>query len=380
MPQEKQMKNDQSMNSQKPILLVGGGTGGHIFPLVALGEELAARKIPFIFVGGRVGKEREVITEYGWPFRAISAGKWRRYWSLVALVQNIIDLGRSVKGFFESFSLLATSGAKVIFSKGGYVALPMVLAAKLLGRRIIIHESDSVMGLSNRISARLASKTLTAFSPSVFPWHDGRFEQVGIPIRRTFRQAAKLQGVRKSRPLVLVIAGIQGSKAINRLVQETLMELIQVADIVHITGEAEIQAHKAIAQSLSKKFQNAYRPFAFITRELPYYFQSSDLVVSRASATTTAEAAVFSRAVYLIPLPSSASNHQLINARHLQAAGAAVMREESTLNSERFIEDIKRLLADKAQLQNLGTRLDKYFNEQGAVERVIEIITKEETR
>lgn len=376
------MRNHQiikSSNHRRPILLVGGGTGGHIFPLVALGEELAARKIPFIFVGGRVGKEREIITEYGWPFRSISAGKWRRYWSLITFIQNIIDLGRSIKGFFESLNLLVTSGARVIFSKGGFVALPMVLAAKLLGRRIIIHESDSVMGLTNRVSARLASKILTAFSPSVFPGHDSRFEQVGIPIRRTFRQAAKLQGVRKSRPLVLVIAGIQGSQAINRLVREALMELIQVADIVHITGEVEILPHKAIAERLSKKLQSAYRPFAFITRELPYYFQSSDLVVSRASATTTAEAAVFSRALYLIPLPGSASDHQLINARHLQAAGAAVMREEGTLNTEKFIDDIKRLLADKAQLQNLGTRLGKYFNEENAVERIIEIITRGES-
>lgn len=360
--------------TQKPILLVGGGTGGHIFPLVALAEDLAARKIPFIFVGGRVGKERGIISEYGWPFHSISAGKWRRYWSLGAIVQNIVDIGRSIKGFFESLRLLTTSGARVIFSKGGYVALPMVLAAKLLGRQIIIHESDSVMGLTNRISVRLASKILTAFAPSVFPRHDSRFEQVGIPIRRTFRSAAKLQGVRKSRPLVLVIAGIQGSQAINRLVREGLLELIQMADVVHITGEAEIKSHKALAERLNKKLQSAYRPFAYITRELPYYFQSSDLVVSRASATTTAEAAVFSRALYLIPLPNSANDHQLINARHLQAAGAAVMREESTLNTKGFIEDIKRLLADKAQLQNLGSRLGKYFNEQNAVERIIDII------
>jgi UDP-N-acetylglucosamine--N-acetylmuramyl-(pentapeptide) pyrophosphoryl-undecaprenol N-acetylglucosamine transferase len=372
------MPNTHSSNNQKPILLVGGGTGGHIFPLVALGEELASCKIPFIFVGGRAGKEHEIVSEYGWEFKAISAGKWRRYWSLKAIFQNVVDLVLFVKGFFESITLLLKSGAKVVFSKGGYVALPMVLAAKLLGRRIVIHESDSIMGLTNRISTRLARKILTAFTPSIFPNHDRRFEQVGIPIRRTLRKAANLQGVRKSRPLVLVIAGIQGSKAINYLVRESLEELTQVADIVHITGEAEILAHKNIAQGLPKKVQSAYRPFAFITRELPYYFQSSDLVVSRSSATTIAEAALFSRAMYLIPLPSSAANHQLKNALHLQAAGAAVLREESTLNNEKFTEDIKRLLADKAQLQNLGTRLSKYFNEQHAVERIIEIITGEE--
>ncbi|MCR4277848.1 MAG: UDP-N-acetylglucosamine--N-acetylmuramyl-(pentapeptide) pyrophosphoryl-undecaprenol N-acetylglucosamine transferase, partial [Candidatus Berkelbacteria bacterium] len=379
MPHEKQMMDNQSTNNQHPILLVGGGTGGHIFPLVAIGEELASLKIPFIFIGGRVGREGEVVAEYGWPFKAISAGKWRRYWSLAAVTQNILDVGRFIRGYFQALSLLITTGSPVIFSKGGYVALPMVMAAKLLGRRIVIHESDSVMGLTNRISVRVASKVLTAFSPSVFPNHDSRFEQVGIPIRRTLRQAANLQGVRKSRPLILVIAGIQGSKAINRFVREALPEIVQVADVVHITGEAEILSHKTIAQGLSKKYQNAYRPFAFITRELPYYFRSSDLIVSRASATTIAEAALFSRAMYLVPLPNSASDHQLANALHLQAAGAAVLREEKDLNNEKFTDDIKRLLADKAQLQNLGARLSKYFNEQGAVERTVEVISKGET-
>src|SRR3990167_492277 len=91
---------------QHPILLVGGGTGGHIFPLVALGEELVSRKVPFIYVGGRAGREREIVGEYGWEFRAISAGKWRRYWSLAAVAQNVLDLGRFVAGFFQAARLL----------------------------------------------------------------------------------------------------------------------------------------------------------------------------------------------------------------------------------------------------------------------------------
>lgn len=360
-----------------PILLVGGGTGGHIYPLVALGEELSSRKIPFIFVGGRQGREREIIAEYSWQFRTISAGKWRRYWTIGAIIWNLFDVGRSAKGFFEAIGLLLRSGAEVVFSKGGYVALPVVLAAKLLGRQIIIHESDSVMGLTNRLSAHFAKRILTAFSPLVFPHHDSRFEQVGIPVRRTLRNVANLRGVRKLRPLILIIAGIQGSKAINRLVRETLIELIAVADIVHVTGEADFIEHKTLARQLTKERQNAYRPFNFITRELPYYFQNSDLVVSRSSATTIAEAALFSRAMYLIPLPGSASDHQLSNARHLQAAGAAIWRDESALNGERFTKDLKRLLADKVQLQNLGTRLSRYFNEQDAVERIVEIIASE---
>lgn len=362
------------MNTSKPILLVGGGTGGHIFPLVALGEELASRKIPFIFIGGSQGKEREIVGEYNWQFRAISAGKWRRYWTPAAFFQNIVDLGRFIKGFFEALGLLIRTGSPTIFSKGGYVALPVVLAAKLLGRRIIIHESDSVMGLTNRLSARLASMVLSAFSPKVFGTYDGRYVQVGIPIRKALRQASTLRPPQKTRPLILVIGGIQGSQALNRFVRDSLPTLILAADIVHVTGEAELLTHKHLAEKLERKFQGAYKPFSFISRELPYYYQLADLIISRSSATTIAEAALFSKAIYLIPLPSSAGNHQVANAKHLQASGAAVMNEERDLTDAKFAKTVLGLLSDKAQLRNLGQRLCEYFNETDATNKIIEII------
>ncbi|MEK7171038.1 MAG: UDP-N-acetylglucosamine--N-acetylmuramyl-(pentapeptide) pyrophosphoryl-undecaprenol N-acetylglucosamine transferase [Patescibacteria group bacterium] len=360
----------------KPILLVGGGTGGHIFPLVALGEELTARHIPFIFVGGRQGKEREIVGEYGWPFRAITAGKWRRYWSWLAAWQNFVDIGRNFRGFFEALTLLLRTHSRVIFSKGGYVALPMVLAAKLLGRRIIIHESDTVMGLTNRLSARVAGRVLTAFAPNLFSHHDDRYEQVGIPIRKTLRQAAKLKSPQKTRPLILVIGGIQGAQAINNLIRQSLPGLLPIADIIHITGDAEILLHKHLAEKLDRKFKGSYKPFSYITRELPYYYQSADLIVSRSSATTVAEAALFAKAMYLIPLPSSAGNHQLTNAKHLQAAGAAIMSEQQQLTDAKFTQTITSLLVDRVLLRNLGTRLSEYFNEQDAIDKIIGIINE----
>lgn len=377
------MGNNQTTEQsdpRKPILLVGGGTGGHIFPLVALGEELTSQKVPFIFVGERNGRERQIVAKYGWKFVGLVVGKYRRYRNPVAFLRNIADLGRIVIGFFEAITLLSRSGASTVFSKGGYVALPLVLAAAVLNRRIIIHESDAVMGLTNRLTTRFAGKILTAFAADSFAHHDRRYEQVGIPIRRTLRRAANLKTVRKSRPLIFVIGGIQGSASINRFIRETLTQLTQLADIIHVTGEAEAAEHKKIAEHLGKKVLNTYKPFAFITRELPYYYQSADLVISRASATTIAEAALFSRAMYLIPLANSASDHQLMNARRLQAAGAAVFREERTLSNEKFVEDIKKLLSDRVQLQNLGGRLKRYFNGEFAVERIVELLTKSQRK
>jgi len=363
------------VTNPRPVILVGGGTGGHIFPLVAIGEELASRKIPFIFVGDASGREKQIVEDYGWKFVGLRSGKFRRYWSVQAVGQNLVDLGRFGAGFFEAIGILSRSRARVVFSKGGYVALPMVLAAKLLGKKIVIHESDSVMGLTNRISAKIAVKVLTAFAVEVFPSRTARYEQVGIPIRRALRQAAQLKAPRKSKPLVFVIAGIQGSTTINGLVRQALPTLLPLADIVHITGEAEAALHKNLVKNLSKKFQNAYKTSPFITRELPYYYQAADLIISRASATTIAEAALFAKPMYLIPLPSSAGNHQLKNAQHLQAAGAAILREEKNLVGETMAVDVQRILADKAQMESLGSRLSRYFDEDKTVERIIELIT-----
>lgn len=366
------------MNGKRPVLLVGGGTGGHIYPLVALGEELSSQGQPFIFVGGKNGKEREIVQELGWSYQGIDAGKWRRYLTLKSITENIADIFRFIKGFFQSARLISKNGVQTVFSKGGYVALPVVLAAWVLGCRVIIHESDSVMGLTNRISARFAKLVLTAFDPTVFPNRDKRFMQVGFPIRRMLRKAATLSPPKKSRPLILVIGGSQGSEAINSFVRASLPKLIGVADIVHITGEGEAMLHKKLSERLERKNKNAYKPFAFVNRELPYYYQLCDLIVSRAGATTLAEAALFGRALYLVPLPNAAGNHQLINAKLLQASGAATYRLQSDLTPEQFAADITQLLADKNQLQQLGRRLKEYFHAAEGTSQIAAIIQGKE--
>jgi len=361
----------------RPIILVGGGTGGHFFPLLAVAEELAAQGEPFILVGSKSGKEKELALSRSWKFISLTAGKWRRYLTAKALLDNVIDLARLIIGVVEAIFLLVRVRPPAVFSKGGYVALPMIIACLLLGRRLIIHESDAVMGLTNRIAARFAAAVLVAFEPKIYPGADRRYRQVGVPVRFELRQAAKLSAPRKARPLILVIAGLQGSMAINRLIRENLAALIRLTDVIHITGNLDYLAHKHLAQTLPARLRSAYKPFSFIDRQLPYYYQVCDLIVSRSSATVLAEAALFARAVYLIPLPTAASNHQRRNAELLAEREAAIMRDEHALTPHQFLDDLRHLLGEKAELERIGGNLRGYFMREDAVAEIVKILLKQ---
>jgi UDP-N-acetylglucosamine--N-acetylmuramyl-(pentapeptide) pyrophosphoryl-undecaprenol N-acetylglucosamine transferase len=369
---------------KRPIILVGGGTGGHITPLIAVGEELNARHQPFIYIGGRNSREQAIITQLGWPLKTIEVGKWRRENSVSAWLANATDVIRIITGFFQAIKIILASGAPRIFSKGGPVALPVVYASKVLGRPVVIHESDAVMGNSNRLASRLATRVLTAFEPKNFPHSDSRWLQVGIPIRQSLRQAATLKAPQKTRPLILVMGGIQGSSAINGFVRANLTKLIEEADVIHSTGEREFALHQQASNQLAQQQKNlslqkrqklgSYKPFAFIDRELPYYFRSADLIISRASATTIAEAALFGQAMYLVPLPSSANNHQLVNAQKLAEARAVAFDQQSQLTNEKFLARVTELLHDQPKRVELGQKLHQYFNEERSLTLIMETL------
>lgn len=316
-----------------------------------------------------------MMAELGWPFLGIMSGKLRRYGNWSAFFANLADAGRVLVGFFQAFAILRRLRPRLVFSKGGAVAVPMVVAAKLVGVPILVHESDAVMGLANKIGARFARRVLTNFSPSVFPFADRRFQQVGMPIRRALRQAAALKAPKKARLLVLILPGSQGSIAINAYVKKTLGRLLSSADVVHLTGEKEYEQCMALKNQLPAKDQNHYKPYSFIDRELPLYFQMADLLITRASATTTAEAALFKKPVFLIPLPTAAGNHQVINAKILEKAGAAVVREQHQLTPELFANIVEDLLTNAEQREQLGQTLHNYFDEAGTLNKVMTEIT-----
>lgn len=359
------------MAEQRPVVLVGGGTGGHIYPLVAVGEELLSRKIPFVFIGSRNSQEEKVIGDLKWKFYTVSAGKWRRYFTFSSFFLNIWDIMRNILGFFQALSILARIKPKAVFCKGGYVALPVVLAARFWGIKVVIHESDSVMGLTNRLASRFADRVLTMFQVDTYPNKDDRFAQVGIPIRKGLRQAAKLKAPQKTRPIILVLPGSQGSTKINSLVGEVLEPLLNKVDLVHMTGEADFAKYKQAREQLPEQLRSHYKVYSFIDRELPYYYQTADALICRASATTLAEAALFGKALYLIPLPTSASDHQAKNAQVLAKNKAAIVRRESELIGEKVLSDMMDLINNPAEMKRLGDNLKNYLNEDQSLDLIV---------
>ncbi|MBI4948487.1 UDP-N-acetylglucosamine--N-acetylmuramyl-(pentapeptide) pyrophosphoryl-undecaprenol N-acetylglucosamine transferase [Candidatus Berkelbacteria bacterium] len=353
------------------VLLVGGGSGGHIYPLIAVAEELKARGISFAYVGTKNSKEEEVAKEEKIDFIAINAGKWRRYVKFKSFFQNIFDVFRVIYGFFQCIKLLRASRAKVVLSKGGYVALPMVFATKLLGRKLVVHESDTIMGLTNRIGARFADKVLTAFDPKVFPDADSRFIQVGIPVRRSLLKSAKLKSPQKKKPVILVLSGSQGSRFVNNLIKSEINTLLSKYELIHSTGTTDIEDFIKLKNQLSEEIRDNYRPHDFIGRELPYYMQLADLIIGRSGATAIVEASVFSKAMFVIPLASSANNHQLQNAKLLSKAGALEYIEEHQVNPQKFIEKIDQIISTNKKTE-LGKKLNSYFDEDKTTQKVIE--------
>ncbi len=343
-------------------------------PLIAIAEEMNARKIPFIYVGGKESREEKMVKDLGWQFVGIDAGKWRRETGLKSIWLNMGDGFKVIAGFFQSVKILRQSKAEVVFSKGGFVALPMVYAAKFLKVRLIIHESDVYMGLTNKLSARFADKVLTAFDPKVFSNSDERYIQVGIPIRKSLRAAADLKAPAKNRPVLLVMGGIQGAMAINNYIKQTLPELVKKYDVVHSVGEQNFALFKTARESLKKTDQAHYKPYSFIDRELSYYYQTADLIISRASATVIAEGALFGKTMYLIPLPTSAGNHQVLNAKYLAEANAVEYREQYQLSGEKVLADVNELISNPDKMKQLGSNLRNYFNENKTIETIMEII------
>lgn len=362
------------MIKKKIIALVGGGSGGHVFPLVALGEELTNRKTPFLYIGSKDSLESEVVKNLKWRFIEINAGKWRRDFSFLSIFQNLADTTSMIKGFFQSIRIIRRYDIGLIVSKGGYVALPVLYAARVVGCPVIVHESDSVMGISNKIGSKFAKRILTAFDPSIFPHADGRYKKVGIPIRKKLRQAASLRSPKKERSLLLILPGSQGSVAINQYLKHGLRTLLEKYDIVHLTGKSDIGFFESFKKKLPKKLINRYKSYSFIDRELSYYFQLADLIIVRGSATIAAEAALFAKPIYIIPIPSSANNHQQQNAKILEEANAAIVRQQYQLSSEKLIKDIVRLLENKEKLETIGKNLAKYFNSSNSVGMIIKEI------
>lgn len=333
------------------IVVTGGGTGGHIFPCIAIIEELKGRGYrEFAWIGKKNGKEAQWAERIAVPFYGIRTGKLRRYLSF----KNAVDVFFVIIGFLQSIFLFLRLKPDLVFSKGGFVAVPPVIAAWLIGIPVVTHESDINPGLATRIISRFASVICVSFDHTAVHFPGKKVVFTGNPVREVIKKGDRSSGLsflglREKLPIVLIIGGSLGASSINSVVWKMLDKGQLPFLLVHQSGEGNFRSD--IRQG------SRYRQYAFINEEMGDVLAASDLVVSRAGAGALYELGYMKKPAILIPLPKSASRgEQIENANYYAQAGAAVVISNEDLNEHTLFDTIERLLLDTNTLRRMGER------------------------
>ena len=321
----------------KRIVLTGGGTAGHVTPNLALVPELRARGYEILYIGSYKGIEKELITKAGISYKAISSGKLRRYFDL----KNFTDPFRVIRGYFQSRKIMKEFKPDVVFSKGGFVAVPVTFAAKRLGIPVIAHESDMTPGLANKLSAPSAVKICCNFPETLKFLPKEKAVFTGTPIRSELlkgdrKKGLELCGFDEEKPVLLVIGGSLGAVHINDQVRAVLDELLKDFQIIHICGKGNLD------ESLSNK--QGYIQFEYVDKELKDLFAAADIMVSRAGANAISEILALRKPNLLIPLSKEASRgDQILNAGSFRKQGFSAVLMEEDMNDESFLKAVHEL-------------------------------------
>ena len=325
----------------KRIILTGGGTAGHVTPNIALIPKLRELGYDIQYIGSYNGIEKELIEPFGIPYHGISSGKLRRYFSL----QNFTDPFRVIKGFGEARKLIKGLKPDVIFSKGGFVSVPVVLAGKRCKVPVIIHESDMTPGLANKLSIPSASKVCCNFPETVKLLPEGKAVLTGSPIREELftgkrEEGLRLCGFNEDKPVLLVIGGSLGSVAINNAIRNNIDALLEKYQIIHLCGRNNLDE--------SLEGREGYKQFEYVKAELKHYFACANVVVSRAGANAICELLALRKPNILIPLGLEASRgDQILNAESFEKQGYSYVLQEKDVTSETLLNAVNSVYEDR---------------------------------
>ncbi|MBN2553879.1 MAG: undecaprenyldiphospho-muramoylpentapeptide beta-N-acetylglucosaminyltransferase [Spirochaetales bacterium] len=345
---------------KKCIVVAGGGTGGHVYPVLATLDELSDLRI--VWIGSGSVLERRILEGRQLRYYAIPTGKLRRYFSLL----NLIDLFKIAAGFLASAAILLREKPCLVFSKGGYVSVPPVAAARCLRIPSLTHESDLRPGLATRINARFSDSILVSF-PTSAGYFDARFRgkvvHTGNPVRRSLfdgdrAEGRRLVGCPREQPVLLVLGGSLGAAAINRLVLQALERLRTACFVVHQLGAEHYRDSRP---------ENGYFPAAYFDEELPHILAAADLVLCRSGANTLWELAALGKPSVLVPLPRGSSRgDQIENAAFFEQAGAAVVLQQQGLDQQRLSEVVLHLLGNADKLERMAKRASELGSSDAA--------------
>ena len=347
----------------KKILLTGGGTAGHVTPHIALLPTLAAEGYAAIYVGRHSGIEKDLIEKCGLPYFGIASGKLRRYFDM----QNVKDAFNVLRGLSDAIHIVRREKPDVIFSKGGFVAVPVVVAGRLCRVPVVIHESDMSPGLANKLSIPFCNAICVSF-PETMP-HLPKHKTIltGTPIRQALlqgdrRRGLALCGFHEHKPVVLVMGGSSGSVKINACLRSALPTLLQSYQITHICGKNNVD------DTIRRP---GYTQFDYIDDQLPDIMAAADVVVSRAGANAIAEIAALKKPALLIPLSKRASRgDQILNAQSFARRGYGTTLLEENLHQDSLTEAIDHLCANRAAfVEKLSS--DTFAGSASAIIKVI---------
>ena len=321
---------------KQKIVFTGGGTAGHVTPNIALIEALQCDNWQIDYIGSIDGVEKSMIQAINVPYHAIRCGKLRRYFSW----KNFYDPFNMIFGILQSYCLLRKLKPNVIFSKGGFVALPVVIAAWLNRIPVIAHESDMSPGLANRLSFPFVDKICVTFAAAKTHFkRQDKVEVTGTPIREQLlngnqERGLALCGFTKEKPCLMIIGGSQGSNAINQTVRQVLDTLRERFQVIHICGKGNVDSALLNTQG--------YCQFDYVNAELPDLFAATDTVISRAGANSLYEILALAKPHVLIPLSLKASRgDQIQNARYFEKQGISVVINEEALSSATLLAAVE---------------------------------------
>ncbi len=346
------------------VLIAGGGTGGHVFPGIALAEEVVTRHPDndVVFVGTARGLEAKVVPEAGFPIELVDVqgmkgkGLWRLLWSALLLPRALL----------QSWRILRRWRPDIVVGVGGYASGPVVLVAWMMRIPTAVQEQNAVAGFTNRMLGKVVDAAFTAFPEAARHFGRQKVYQLGNPIRRELMENFMRPQVEHARPRVLVFGGSQGAHALNMRVIESLPHLADLRETIRITHQTGARDRDQV--------ERGYRAVGFVPdvrefiTDMSTAYAEADLVVCRAGATTLSELTVCKKPAILIPFPAAADNHQVMNARSLVDAGAAVMIEEKDLTGELLAHEIQRILASAEVRDSMARSAGRLGSPQAAKE------------
>lgn len=352
----------------KKIVMTGGGTAGHVTPNIALMPALKEAGYDIHYIGSYTGIEKELIEAQHIPYTGIASGKLRRYFDL----KNISDPFRVIKGFAQAVGLMHKIKPDIVFSKGGFVSVPVVLAAKTCGVPAIIHESDITPGLANKIAIKGAKKVCCNFPETLKYLPADKAVLTGSPIRRELfsgkkENAYKLCGFpSETKPVLLIIGGSLGSRAINEAVRKVLSELLKDFHIIHLCGKGNLD------ESLNGT--PGYAQFEYASSELTDMLALADIAISRAGANSICELLALHKPNILIPLSAAASRgDQILNAKSFEKQGFSYVIQEEDVTDEKLLSAVKEVYKNRQTYINAM----EGSGQMDSIQTIMELIKKE---